>query len=327
MQNAFLGHPDQELLLRSLSLEDGPGRGMRVVHILNGSGFFLEILPDRGLDIAAASWHGRSLAWFSAAGLRHPDSYEPAGAGWVRGFAGGLLVTCGLDQVGASCEDSGSSYGVHGRFSFTPAAEVYSVRKSTPHGPVAEIGGVVRQGALFAENLTLSRRITVPASVPAIEIHDTVTNDGSASQPFMLLYHMNFGYPLVQPGTQIVLPEGSSTSPRDPAAADGVENALFADAPRPGYSEKVYYHRLPPADVSTVSILSPDGWSARLSYSSGVLSELVQWKMMGPGEYVMGLEPANCRVSGRSGERDAGRLRFLEPGETVSTSLSLELFE
>jgi hypothetical protein len=45
------------------------------------------------------------------------------------------------------------------------------------------------------------------------------------------------------------------------------------------------------------------------------LHRLVQWKMMGEGTYVLGIEPANCGVEGRESERRAGTLQFLEPGE------------
>jgi hypothetical protein len=45
------------------------------------------------------------------------------------------------------------------------------------------------------------------------------------------------------------------------------------------------------------------------------LRRLVEWKMMGEGTYVMGIEPANCGVGGRESERRAGTLEFLDPGE------------
>ena len=38
--------------------------------------------------------------------------------------------------------------------------------------------------------------------------------------------------------------------------------------------------------------------------------------MMGEGAYVVGVEPANCHVSGRSAERERGTLQTLQPLET-----------
>ena len=37
---------------------------------------------------------------------------------------------------------------------------------------------------------------------------------------------------------------------------------------------------------------------------------------MGEGDYVVGMEPANCLVEGREVDRAVGRLQFLEPGES-----------
>jgi hypothetical protein len=37
---------------------------------------------------------------------------------------------------------------------------------------------------------------------------------------------------------------------------------------------------------------------------------------MGQGAYILGLEPGNCFVEGRSKDRARGTLQFLEPGES-----------
>ena len=55
------------------------------------------------------------------------------------------------------------------------------------------------------------------------------------------------------------------------------------------------------------------------------LPEFVQWTMTGEGTYVLGLEPATCRVEGPSAEEVAGRIIRLEPGETRSHHLDIEV--
>ena len=42
---------------------------------------------------------------------------------------------------------------------------------------------------------------------------------------------------------------------------------------------------------------------------------MIGWKMMGEGEYVVGMEPSNCLTGGRANERANGTLREIEPGE------------
>jgi Domain of unknown function (DUF4432) len=50
--------------------------------------------------------------------------------------------------------------------------------------------------------------------------------------------------------------------------------------------------------------------------------------MTSEGTYVVGLEPATCRVGGREAEEEAGRVIYLEPGESrrykVEISVSAE---
>ena len=50
---------------------------------------------------------------------------------------------------------------------------------------------------------------------------------------------------------------------------------------------------------------------------------MIQWKQTGQGAYVAGLEPATNWTIGRAAERAAGRLKFLEPGETRHYRLEL----
>ena len=65
------------------------------------------------------------------------------------------------------------------------------------------------------------------------------------------------------------------------------------------------------------------GLGLTLRFRLAELPHLVEWKMMQQGMYVLGLEPANCWVEGRSADRASGVLRFLEPGEKVEFRLEM----
>jgi hypothetical protein len=55
---------------------------------------------------------------------------------------------------------------------------------------------------------------------------------------------------------------------------------------------------------------------------------LVQWKMMGEGTYVLGIEPANCPViGGRVAASEQGALPQLAPGETRLYCLEVEVYQ
>jgi Domain of unknown function (DUF4432) len=60
---------------------------------------------------------------------------------------------------------------------------------------------------------------------------------------------------------------------------------------------------------------------------TSLIPNLVQLKMMAEGAYVLGLEPANFHVTGRSQERKRGTLQFLRSGEQRESRVELTVNE
>ncbi|HEX7556762.1 MAG TPA: DUF4432 family protein, partial [Leptolinea sp.] len=57
------------------------------------------------------------------------------------------------------------------------------------------------------------------------------------------------------------------------------------------------------------------------------LPYLMEWKMMGEGAYIVGIEPANCNgLGGRAATRESGQLPLLKPGESCDYHMDLEVF-
>ena len=305
---------------------DGAERGLRVAEARTGSGLEFTVLLDRGMDIGPASYKGKALAWISPTGFGHPAYYDPTSANWLRTFGAGLLTGCGLTYVGAPEEDEGEPFGLHGRLSHLPAQRV-SVGEAWQGDQCSIwIEGELRQARVFGENLRLKRRITVGLGSSRIAIHDVVENLGAAASPLMILYHINLGFPLLDESCELVA-ETHTVEPRDAAAAPGLEEWMRFQPPTPGYREQVFYHDLP-ADAN--------GWAGMqlinrerslalsVRFQKSTLPNLVQWKMMGQGTYVLGVEPANCWVGGRSKERARGTLQFLQPGEQREFRVEIE---
>ena len=69
--------------------------------------------------------------------------------------------------------------------------------------------------------------------------------------------------------------------------------------------------------------LEDQGFGFYVAYKKSQLPHFTQWKMMGQGDYAVGMEPANCRVEGRVKERASGRLIFIEPGEELKFDLEI----
>ncbi|MDP2898991.1 MAG: aldose 1-epimerase family protein [bacterium] len=310
---------------RLYELSDGPEKGVRAVDFRTGTGFAFTALPDRGLDISAASYRGMSLVWRSPVGEVSPSFYEPEGLGWLRTFHGGLLTTCGLTHVGAPGRDGGESFGLHGRYSTIPARDVCVDANWRDDEYTMWVKGVVRQAVLFGENLTLTRKVSAKLGESCLTVEDLVENSGFNKCPFLILYHINAGFPLVDAGTQLVTTSASVTA-RDEEAEKGKEEHNVMSEPVAGYREKCYFFEMKTdSEGYAYSALLNEELELGLyvKYRKDTLPHFVEWKMMGEGAYVVGMEPANNLLRGRAAEREAGTLVELEPGQRVSTFLEI----
>ncbi len=100
--------------------------------------------------------------------------------------------------------------------------------------------------------------------------------------------------------------------------------------PMPDAPSQVFYHDAAsdPDGIVTVALINeklPLGLYIR--YRKDQLKNLVQWKMLGQGDYVLGIEPANCHVEGRAEERARGTLEFIAPGEKRQFHLELGILD
>src|SRR5690242_6650682 len=71
-------------------LDEGETRGVRALHFNSAAGLSCTVLPDRGMDIAAMSWRGRSLCWHGACGPSSPALFHLEHNGLLRSFFGGM---------------------------------------------------------------------------------------------------------------------------------------------------------------------------------------------------------------------------------------------
>ena len=67
------------------------------------------------------------------------------------------------------------------------------------------ISGKVREAKFFGDYLELNREITTFLSKPRLIIKDKVQNIGFRDAVVMILYHFNFGFPLLSKDTEILI--------------------------------------------------------------------------------------------------------------------------
>jgi hypothetical protein len=287
------------------------------------------VMTERGLSVTDLTYRGIPLPFTSAVGVPHP-AYTQGRQGWLRTWPAGFLTPCGLTHVGPAISDGDEELGIHGRIASLPARNVSWGGGWRGDDYEVWVEGTAHETAVFGENLALTRRLWMRLDEPRFWIEDRVENLGFTPAPHMFLQHINLGFPLVGAATRLELPE-RETQPRDEAAQPGLAQCCEFSAPMAGYREQVFYHDLRPDERGQVAVrlVNPafdggHGLSVCLRYALADYPILVEWKMMGEGIYVVGLEPANCHVEGRVRERERGSLQMLAPQEIRLYRLEVE---
>ena len=185
------GDISQLMSTREVRLSDGNEDGVRAIDVRASGGLSALVLADRGLDLGPVWAAGQQVSWQSTTGIVHPSYTETDD--WLRSFHGGLLVTCGLQNVGPPVEDEGVNHSLHGRISNTPARNVSHGVVERDGRLVAEVRGEVRETDVYGSDLVLHRTLRLPMGETSVTIHDEVENWGSADATLMIPYHVNIG--------------------------------------------------------------------------------------------------------------------------------------
>ena len=284
--------------IRLMQVEDGPGRGQRLLLVRNAVGIGFEIAVDRGFDISSATWRGINIGWNSANGLPWPPNPVDAedGIGIYRHFDG-FLVTCGLDHVGDARTDDADRYihkhrkrvfhPLHGRISSQRAKLSGYGIDWTSDAPVIRVEGVVRQSSVFGENLMLRRRIEIDVFGHGMRVDDHVENCGFRPTPHEILYHVNFGYPFLNAATRI-----SGDLADDMIAKFNGEDRQPRDDFVDYYEEAPIQGNRPSAQVELRNPDILEGTRVRLAFARNALPSFGIWRGYQSGVYALGLEPA-----------------------------------
>lgn len=323
----YAGDFSQLFGIKEFTFSGGKANGVKAFDIRNGSGLEFTVLADRCLDIAGLSFKGINCSYISKTGIVAPQYYDENVIGFLRSFHAGFLTTCGLRNVGNPCKENGESFSLHGRISNTPAEEACTATEWIDDVPVLTISGKMREARLFGENLVIGRKIICKYGENKITIQNTIENFGFRKEALMLLFHFNMGYPLLDEDALLVTPTWKLT-PRDPDAVKGETDYSQCQQPTRDYCEQVFYHNLKSeqnGNTCVALINKKLELGVAIHFNKNQLFNFTQWKQMGEGEYVMGMEPCNCYVGGRIDPRNSEILEYLEPGEIRNFDLTIEL--
>ncbi len=305
-------------------LQDGKGDGMHFVYVRNGLGLEVWISVDRCADISRVSFKGKNIAYFSPCGYVSPKYYDKEGAGFLKSFTAGFFTTCGLTAVGSPCVDNGEALPLHGTISNTPAVLVST--EETKNELILKF--IIKDCSIFADKLVLTRTYTFSYTDNSIALKDAIENKADTESPYMIMYHCNMGYPLVQESSIINIPNDGVT-PRNQRSAKEIEKALIIEKPQANYEECCFYYDVKSTDgISEVGIFNPDEKiGVTIQYNKKELPFFTEWKLMSKGDYVIGLEPANCTPDGRDVMRKNRTLAFIHPREIKENNIKFLFHE
>ena len=317
-------------IVRKQILHGGKQEGVEVIEVNNGKLQFT-VIPTRGMSVQQVSMGDLRLGWDSPVkGLVHPkfiNLHTRQGLGWLEGF-NEWMVRCGLEFFGGPGTDefidnignkSQMDLTLHGKIGNTPASQVeITVDRQAPYR--IRIRGRVDEAILHGPKLELWSEISTAPGSNTFQISDKITNRSAVEQEFGILYHGNYGTPLMEKGAKFVAPAREVTPINEYPASD-ISSYNIYRAPVPGIPEQVFCLQLwaDKNDRTKVMLRNAAGNKAvSIAFSIKQLPFFTLWKNPVAHEdgYVTGLEPGTGFPRNRSIERVFGRVPKLAPHQS-----------
>ena len=325
--------------IQKLTLHGGKQEGVDVIVVDNGKLKF-SVCPTRGMGVLSVTMGDVFLGWNSpVTEIVDPkliNLQSRGGLGWLEGF-NEWMVRCGLESAGHPGvdrfinnvgDDATMELTLHGKIANIPASEVEVVIDPEPPHRV-RVRGRVEERMFYGPKLVLEAEIsTVPGS-NRFQLADLIVNDGEDEQEFQIIYHANFGPPLLEEGSTFAAAVERVTPFNQHAAKDLASYGNY-QGPRLGFIEQVYCLR-PKSDRAGRALImlrnKARDKAVSMNFATGELPFVSLWKNTNALKegYVTGLEPGTGFPNNRRIERKFGRVPKLPPGGTFKASIDVTI--
>ena len=321
------------------TLHGGKQEGVDLVEVDNGRLQF-RVVPTRGMSVLDVTLGDMRLGWNSPVKeVVHPsyiNLHDRGGLGWLDGF-NEWMVRCGLSFAGHPGEDkfinnvgdeATMTLTLHGKIGNIPASEVIvAVDREAPHR--IRIRGRVHEVSFYGPNLEIWTEISTLPGSSTFRIRDVLRNKGTFDEEFQVIYHANFGRPLLGKGARM-LSAAKKIVPFNENAAQAIDRQEVYSGPTKGFTEEVYkIYPKADEDGNTMAVLvNPAGdRGVALSWPVEQLPYLTQWKNTAAENtgYVTGIEPGTGFPHNRSYERKYGRVPKLGAGQSRTIELDFTI--
>lgn len=316
-----LGNMDQIAGIRESQLLRGRGEQIHIAEFYNAAGLRFTVVPDRCMDLFDCSYKGGNLSFQSKNGLTSPQAFCPGDGEFSEQWPAGMLVTCGLDNVGGHVQTDGV-YPTHGRISHVPAKNFGTETHWEGEDYILRARGEVHHTKMYGRHLSIRRTIETGLNSKSVRIDDVLTNFEAADEPYMLLYHFNFGYPLLQEDSLVE----TSLCSRTPMT-DISTDYHHMMAPVDGRGEELYFRTNLGDQACGVLYNERLELGAYVSFDTKNLPNMVQWKMMKSHDYVLALEPCNTFGIDRKAALEQNKIAVLPAYSSVENHLELGVLD
>ena len=320
-------------------LHGGKQEGVDIIEVNNGKLTFI-VIPTRGMGVLSVTMGDVRLGWDSPVKEivhpRHVNLTSRGGLGWLEGF-NEWMCRCGLESNGQTGldkfinnvgDEAEMELTLHGKIANIPAQEVEVIVDKKPPYRI-RIRGRVDEKMFYGPKLELYTEISTEPGSNEFRIADELVNVGAQPQEFQILYHSNFGRPLLEEGATIVVP-AKKVTPFNDNAAKSIDTFDTYNGPTLGFIEQVYCMRLAGDKNARTTIMLQNQKKDRavsMSWSLKELPYLTVWKNTAAEQdgYVTGLEPGTNFPYNRRVERKHGRVPKLQPGAKHRMSIDFEI--
>lgn len=320
LDHRMLGLGDEfAFSVRQYVLHGGKQEGVSLIEVDNGHLVFT-VIPTRGMSILKARAGDINLGWDSPVReVVNPafiDLEARGGLGWLDGF-NEMLVRGGFAWSGHPGLDGEHRLTLHGRAGNTPASRVeITVDPEPPHR--IRVRGVVREATFKFADFEMATEISTLPGEAAFRISDRLTNRSDYEREFQILYHGNFGPPLLEENATFV---GAirDVAPFNAYAARDLDSWPRYRGPTANFDEQAYTLWPYADDDNRTTAMLHNAAADRgvaIRYRVDQLPGLTLWKNTDTRQqgYVTGIEPGSGFPYNRAIEREAGRVPTLAPG-------------
>ncbi|ACS83871.1 aldose 1-epimerase family protein [Musicola paradisiaca] len=322
---------DQHFSIEQKVLHGGRQEGSKVITITSPNGLQIALSPSRGMDLLHVTGKNIRLGWDSPVDeVVNPNTIRLEsrnGLGWLEGF-NEMMVRCGYEWTGHPVTSDGMIYTLHGRAGNTPASKVIvDVSDKAPH--TITVRGLLKENSFKKSHLETWTELRYVPGSESFTIHDVLTNKADYPRDYQIIYHSNFGTPVLEAGARFIAPV-KEISPFNDYAKAGLKDWQTYQGPTKGFDEMVF-NLTPYADKDGKTLAAlfnrAGDKGVSIAFDTHQLPLLTLWKNTDTQKqgYVTGIEPGTSYAYPVTIERQQGRVKTLQPGQSTTFELTYSL--